>query len=208
MPRQPKGPRLWLQPARRNAAGKIVEQPVWVIRDGGRKASTGCGPDALPAAEASLQRYLTEKHDPAAAARDQSDDPLIADIVAFYLDQRADRQKRPSEVRGRCSRLLAWWQTRRVSEIKPSTCQAYAKARGDGPARRELEDLRAALRLAWKERILANPIPVELPQAGPPRERWLTRSEVARLLWAAWRLREKQRRGRGADKGEAVATDR
>ena len=31
-----------------------------------------------------------------------------------------------------------------------------------------------------------------LPDKGEPRERWLTRFEAARLLWAAWRLREKQ----------------
>jgi integrase len=35
--------------------------------------------------------------------------------------------------------------------------------------------------------------PVVLPEKGNPRERWLTRSEAARLLLAAWRLRQKWR---------------
>lgn len=201
MPRQPKGPRLWLQPERFDERRGMRNDAVWVIRDGSRKISTGCSPDALPAAEETLKRYLVEKHDPEAAAKARSDDPLIADILAIYLDHKADKQKRPVEVRARIARLLAWWGTRRCSQVRPSTCQAYAKERGDGAARRELEDLRAALRHAWKERILEHPIPVELPQAGPPRERWLTRSEVARLLWAAWRLREKQKRGRQGDNG-------
>lgn len=201
MPRHPKGPRLWLQPERFDERRGMRNEAVYVIRDGGRKISTGCGVDALPAAEDALRQYLVEKRDPATAAKARSDDPLIADIIALYLDNKADKQARPQEVRGRCARLLAWWQTRRCSEIRPSTCQAYATERGDGAARRELEDLRAAVRYAWKERILPNPIPVELPQAGPSRERWLTRSEVARLLWAAWRLREKQKRVRRGDNG-------
>lgn len=213
MPRHPKGPRLWLQPERFDERRGMRNEAVWVIRDGSRKISTGCGAGALQDAEAALSRYLVAKHDPAAAARAQSDDPLIADILSMYLDHKAEAQKRPAEVRARVARLLAWWQTRRCSEIRPSSCQDYAKTRGTGAARRELEDLRAALRHAWKERVLTHPIPVELPQAGPPRERWLTRSEVARLLWAAWRLREKQRRVRGDGRGEAaadeaVATDR
>lgn len=201
MPRHSKGARLYLQPSRSDAAGVIIDRATWVIRDGARKVRTGCGPDALPAAEDALRRYLAAKHDPAAAAKAAASDPYIADILAMYLDQKLNGQSRPGEMQGRIRRLLIWWGERRCSEIKPSTCQAYAKERGDGAARRELEDLRAALRHAWKERVLPHPIPVELPQAGPPRERWLTRSEVARLLWAAWRLREKQKRVRRGDNG-------
>jgi hypothetical protein len=32
-----------------------------------------------------------------------------------------------------------------------------------------------------------------LPPERPARERWLTRSEAARILWAAWRYREIQK---------------
>src|SRR5450759_4755653 len=35
-------------------------------------------------------------------------------------------------------------------------------------------------------------IPVALPPRSPARIRWLTRSEAARLLWTAWRLRQRQ----------------
>jgi integrase len=31
-----------------------------------------------------------------------------------------------------------------------------------------------------------------LPDRSPPRDRWLTRSEAAKLLWCAWRLRQPQ----------------
>ncbi|MCP4560059.1 MAG: hypothetical protein GY873_07925 [Bosea sp.] len=65
------------------------------------------------------------------------------------------------------AKVLSWWEKKRCSDVKPSTCEAYAKFRGaEGAARRELEDLRAALRLAWKERIVTHPIPVVLPPPG------------------------------------------
>jgi hypothetical protein len=36
-------------------------------------------------------------------------------------------------------------------------------------------------------------VSVSLPPKGMPRDRWLTRSEAARLLWACWSTRETQR---------------
>ena len=47
-----------------------------------------------------------------------------------------------------------------------------------------------------------------LPEKGHPRDRWLTRAEVARLLWACWRTREIQTADRGAHKGTKIQTDR
>jgi integrase len=53
--------------------------------------------------------------------------------------------------------------------------------------------LRAAIGHHWKEGLCATPVPVWIPARGTPRERWLTRSEAARLLWAAYRYREVQK---------------
>lgn len=58
-------------------------------------------------------------------------------------------------------------------------------------ARRELELLAAAINYHVKDMLggvqaLFRPV---LPDALPARERWLTRSEAARLIWAAWRKR-------------------
>ena len=61
MPRRTKGPRLWLQPARKDRAGNIIEQAVWVIRDGSVKRSTGCGPREIKRAEGRLRDYLNGK---------------------------------------------------------------------------------------------------------------------------------------------------
>lgn len=60
-------------------------------------------------------------------------------------------------------------------------------------ARRELEDMRAAINWHRGEGYCREVVEVVLPDRADPEERWLTRSEVARLLWTAWRHREVQR---------------
>ncbi len=57
-------------------------------------------------------------------------------------------------------------------------------------ARRELEDLRAAINHHRREGLCSEIVSVVLPEKAPGRERWLTRSEAARLLWAAWRAKQ------------------
>jgi hypothetical protein len=49
---------------------------------------------------------------------------------------------------------------------------------------------------------------VSLPQKGPPRDRWLTRAEAAKLIWACWSYREEQTVHRGRQKGQLIATDK
>ncbi len=70
-----------------------------------------------------------------------------------------------------------------------------------GAARRELEDLRAAINHHRTEGLCSEIVSVVLPERAPARERWLTRSEAARLLWAAWRAKQIMR---GADTRRAV----
>jgi integrase len=76
--------------------------------------------------------------------------------------------------------------------------------------RRNLEDLRAAINhhAARGLHTQAGSVMIELPQKGAPRTRWLTRSEVARLLWGCWRYREEQTIHRGRNKGQKMRTDK
>jgi integrase len=83
-----------------------------------------------------------------------------------------------------------------LSDIKTATCQAYldfVKAARSG--RMDLELLRAAINHAYREQMLDRPMAVWLPPKSAPRERWLTRSEVAKLVWTAWRFRRTQDTG-------------
>jgi integrase len=98
------------------------------------------------------------------------------------------------ESAARLDRILDHFGDKTLSYLNRQTCDEYVRSRGRvAAARRELEDLRAAIRHHWEEGLCSAITPVVLPDKSVPRERWLTRSEMARLLWAAWRLRQKWR---------------
>ncbi len=102
-----KGPRLWLQPERKNRNGSI-EGARWVIRDGSVKRSTGCTAQDIAGAERALKEFIAEKHDP----RRNDGDParvLIFDVLNVYAQDVAPRHARPKETASRIARLAAWW---------------------------------------------------------------------------------------------------
>ena len=105
MPRRSKGPRLWLQPARRDRERQIIEQAVWVIRDGSRKRSTGCGPREIKQAEGKLRDYLNAKPTERVGDRDPSA-ILIADVVAIYSEDVVPKHARPKETASRLENIL------------------------------------------------------------------------------------------------------
>jgi integrase len=190
MPRRAKGPRLWLQPARR-VSGAVAEAAVWCIRDGAIKRSTGVGdiqagsPPQL--AIDALTEYLNARKTPRHRDRDPAQ-ILIADVVAIYAEDVAPKHARPKDTADRLARILDHFAGRTLDYLNKGTCLAYVAARGkQAAARRELEDLRAAVRHHWELGLCSALTPVVLPDKGEARERWLTREEAARLLWAAWR---------------------
>ncbi len=191
MSRRAKGPRLWLQPARRGADGAVSETAVWVIRDGAIKRSTGVGDDQAgsppQAAIDALTEYLNARKTPRHRERDPST-ILIADVVAIYAEDKAGAHARPKDTADRLKRVLTHFAGRTLAYLNKGTCAAYVLARGkQAAARRELEDLRAAVRHHWEFGLCSALTPVVLPDKGEARERWLTRKEAALLLWTAWR---------------------
>lgn len=200
MPRPGKGARLYLRPARRDDAGGVRESAKWLIRDGGRDIGTGCGVDARAEAERRLAEYLTSKYAPERRERDISQ-ISVSDVIAIYLTDVAPYQARPEKAGERAERLLRFFGRRRLDEITGALCREYVesrhgegrsnKGRGGG-ARRDLEDLRAAINHHAREGLHRGLIRVALPPAGPARQRWLTRSEAARLVWTCLTTQEMQ----------------
>lgn len=84
--------------------------------------------------------------------------------------------------------LSKWWIGRQASEVTTRTCRAYAATKTPAAAHADLKILRAALKHWEKEhsRFAVQPV-IWTPMAGPGRDRWLTRSEIARLLSAGRR---------------------
>jgi hypothetical protein len=182
MPRHNRGPHLYIK---RRSDGSAV----WYIRDGKNRTSTGFGESDIAGAREALGRYIAKTARPQFGDRDPSS-VKIADVISLYALDKVSKQSRPKEAAARLGRVLDFFGTMVADEITPSTCAAYVRHRGsEQAARRELEDLRAAIRHAFKSRKLAVEIPVSLPDKAPPRERWLERSEAARLLAGAlgWR---------------------
>ncbi len=212
MPRHSEGPRLKLEAAEYDKSGRRIRNQTWVIRDGQRKKRTGCGLEDRTEAERKLAEYINDKH---TAPREIGRDPrdvFIADVLNIYLTEWASKIAKPRATAQRVQILLSWWGERTLADVNGKTCREYAQFRIGQPwrsakpdrtgnaarlisaagARRELEDLRAAINYHHREGLCSHVVMVTLPQRPQPRDIFLTRSEAASLLWTAWRAREVQ----------------
>lgn len=195
MPPRGQGPRLQLRPARRDEHGRITHPATWRIIDGRFQRSTGCRTDDRGGAERKLAAYIAEKYISQAGRgqRDPSRVP-VADALAVYGREIGKTHARPKETAQRIKALLEFFGEKRLSDINGALCRNYIASRStDAAARRELEDLRAAINHYHREGHIREAIKVTMPERRPPRERWLTRSEAARLIWHCWRYQEVQR---------------
>jgi integrase len=195
MPRSSKGARLYLKAERRNTRGDVTHAAVWEIRDGGYRESTGCAAADLAGAEAALERHLNRKH--TAAAQSGKRDPAatpIADVLNLYAAEIAPQHARPREALQHIARLAAFFGDKTLADISGALCRAYVRKRGtEAGAGRDLSVLRAAINFHREEGYCDRIVSVAMPGKSRPRERWLTRSEAAALIWCAWRYREVQK---------------
>lgn len=201
MPRRAKGPRLWLRPAQYDG-GKLTHAAAWLILDGTSQRRTGFGIDATQKQkEQALKDYLVSKHSERAnvGSRDPSQ-ILIADVLAKYTRDVAHKHARPDETAARIGFLKSFWLPHTLDYVTGDTCRRYISKRStESAARRELEDLRAAINHHRREGLHDRIISVVLPDKSASREAWLTRQQAAALIRAAWRYREQQN-FRGTDR--------
>lgn len=173
MPRRKAAPRLYLDPARKQ----------WVIRDGAHFVRTGCAQSDTIEAEKSLREYLGKKHTPKASAS-----PVIADVLNVYAAEHLPHTKAVQNAIYNIANLKSWWGALYITDITARNCRSYAGERDASAARRDLETLRAAVNYWHREYGPLTSVPaIVLPPKPEPRDRWLTRKEAARLLWAARR---------------------
>jgi integrase len=191
MPRPSKGPRLALQKAR-------DRHPTWVIKDGQRTLGTGCDERDRRGAEGKLAAYILKKHDPQKAIGNSDPNGIkIADALAvemMRISNSAMPEWRKRELITVCQNMGNWFGDRTVGDLDGDLQRAYADQRGfQAAAYRDLKILAAAINRHIKNKVggvQAKFRPV-LPPPSKPRERWLTRDEAARLIRAAWRMRQK-----------------
>jgi integrase len=191
-----KGARLWLRKARRDSKGKISHPAVWLILDGKHQESTECAADELEKAERKLEDYLDRKHSRAIAENKSSRDPDqvdVADVLNLYLEIVVPTVGRPQEYKQKIGRLADFFGEKKLSDINGDMCRAFGASRSTPAAAREdLVVLRAAINHHREEGHCDKIVSVVLPEKAVGRERWCTRSEIAALIWQAWRYREKQ----------------
>lgn len=133
----------------------------------------------------------------------------MCDVLDFYVAKTREGQANKPKLDERIKRLKAWWEGKTLADITDETCEAYTKHRKTpGGARRDLQDLQAAVTLHHKSGRHREVVKLLLPERGSPRDRWLTRSELARLLWVCWRKREVQKWKTGKRAGQEVVTDK
>jgi integrase len=162
---------------------KIATSPNWYIQwfeDGhSRRASTRT-PDRGEA-EAVLAAFRLVKAD------GPVDDLTIPQALDWYWDSHAKTLMRPEAAELAIRYLKPFFGATLVGALTRSKQQAYVDQRralgaGDESIRRDLSVLSAALRRAEKFNKIDRAPPVLSLTPAPPRERWLTRHEVARLF--------------------------
>ncbi|TYO65405.1 tyrosine-type recombinase/integrase [Bradyrhizobium hipponense] len=212
MSQQNKGARLYKRPARKGG-----RKSVWVIRDGESSTSTGVlvkpGERRPPEeAEKALSKYIATKYNPERKLRDV-DEILLADVLAIYYKHKVkeyDEETQELQIRRlkqSITRLGKYFGKKYLGAMNSDMTDGYVKHRGSkGGARRDLENLRAAVNHHGNENLHRAVISVNLPEKGDRRERWLQRSEAAHLLWTCWRYKEEQTIHRGKNKGIKIKT--
>jgi integrase len=155
---------------------------VWTERRVTRSHSTGETTQA--AAALYFARWLAEQ-----ARDDAPADPTVAAVLAYQLDEAAGRVADPARLRHGAKALRRHLGARIAAELRPVDSRAYTQARGaegagPGTIGYELRQLRAALRLAHAEGLIATFPAVKPPPRPQPRQRWITREEAARLVAA------------------------
>lgn len=222
-------PHLWYRPPYYDPrTGRLRKKGVWVIVDGRKTRVTGCGLEDRADAERQLAEYLGDKHEPSRKKNQGLDEILLSDVVSIYLRDRIKDQKRPEKAAQRFVQLLDWWGDKTLDDVNGRSCRDYVAWRcsmpwksakpdvtGNTPrmvtaagARRELEDLRAAIGYHHSEGYHREVVKVWLPPRSPSRTRYLRRSELAALLWRAWRKREQMKVVRGPRAGEPVLSSK
>ena len=143
---------------------------TWTVDGRSRKFSTGT------ASSEDAQNIFTEWLQARKRAVGPSDpaQALVTDILADYITERGPK------VVGQETMARAVRNARPVMG-RAAPLQRF-RHRAAGTVRRELSVLQAAINHAHKHGKLTRTVVVELPPAPPPKERWLTRDEAAKLI--------------------------
>jgi integrase len=180
------------KPARLYLRTRKGRPTKYVILDDGREYDCGTGNERE--AQGYLAQYLATRFVANTGQRDPAK-ISVAEIMTLYMQEVAPRTAAPALIGYHAAHLLAYFGKKTIADFNGVLCRGYADARTKtvqpATARREMQTLQAAINYWHKESPLAAVPVITMPAKGIRRQRYLTRNEVARLLWAARRLGHK-----------------
>lgn len=116
---------------------------------------------------------------------------MVTDVIAYYAENVAPNQSKPKEALARLQTLNDFFGRMTLADVNGKLCRDFVSGSRTIPtARRQLEDLRAAIKHYQAEGYVTTIPVIVMPEKSESRTRWLTRDEAARLLRAAWRMRQ------------------
>lgn len=119
---------------------------------------------------------------------------MIVEVLAAYGNEVAPQKASARNMGYNISNLLKWWGDKSVADISVKSCREFVKTKTLPAAAADLKVLKAAVKHWNVEYGPLDFMPMfELPASGEPKERWLTYSEAAKLLWAARRYQHMRR---------------
>jgi integrase len=131
---------------------------------------------------------------------------MIDDVLADYVQERGQFLKSQQTLETCITALASFWANKTVQDVREEVCREYwnlrdqqykriAKTRRGGGHKdpdikpsvvaRELSVLAAAINHDFKRGRVTTPVHVWKPKFDNRKDRWLTRNEVAGLLWHA-----------------------
>ncbi|WP_133255493.1 tyrosine-type recombinase/integrase [Phenylobacterium soli] len=163
---------------------KIRTSPNWYVQwfEGGRSHRVSTRTRSDDEAQAFLAAFRL------AGADEPLDDLTVTQLLDWYWDAHGKTVMRPDNISLAIRYLKPFFGSTSALGLTLEMQEAYRDHRrglkaGDESIRRDLSVLSAALKRAVKRKKLAHCPPILSMTPAPPRERWLTRGEVARLLW-------------------------
>lgn len=175
MPRKKKPARLFQR----------KDDGAWIILDGGKHIRTGYGDGFHREAEEALASYIRQK----CFREIETVEPskiTVGELLAHYGEERIQEVKDAERLLHSIKALAPFWANKMVSDVSPSSCDAYVRwrKRSAWTVRREMGTLSAALALAVERRRIPYAPNVKLPPKGFAKDRWLSDAEI-RLLYQA-----------------------
>ena len=126
MPRHRAGPRLYLKAAEAASASGGSRPPIWIIRDGSQRKSTGCHQHEREEAEQALADYIASKYRPPTGIGQSL---LVEEALAAYLKDNENSPSFKSLMLPTAVPFAEWWKGKTLREVVKRNCVAYVSWR-------------------------------------------------------------------------------